>query len=172
MRWTPWLRSLLLTAAAARRPSPRRSRDARPLLFLERLEDRTLLDATTLRLISAPAGATGRTAAATSGDGPSDNQSVSADGRFVAYESATTNLVLGQNTTTFSSNIFLFDRMTGANTLVSHRAGSLTATGDGYSLAPIISGDGNFVLFTSGASDLVAGATLPFLSNVFVWSRA
>jgi Tol biopolymer transport system component len=142
-------------------------------LSLEHLEDRTLLDATTLQLISAPAGAaTGRMPGTTSGDGPSFNQSISADGRFVAYDSVTTNLVREQNTTTYSSNVFLYDRMTGVNTLVSHAYNSPTATGDGYSLAPVLSSDGNFVLFTSGASNLVAGTTLPFLSNVFVWSRA
>ncbi len=84
--------------------------------------------------------------------GSSDWPDISADGRFVSYRSAATNLV--PNDINGLPDIFLYDRHTGMNTLLSKsRSGNLSA--DARSLAPVFSGNGRVLLFQSWASDLV-----------------
>ncbi|MDQ3814562.1 MAG: hypothetical protein M3347_11500, partial [Armatimonadota bacterium] len=97
--------------------------------------------------------ATSPTTAAGSGFG----FTVSEDGRFVVFESGASNLVTGQTDTNGAFDVFLHDRTTGTNTLVSHSASSNTTTGDGESAAPSISADGRFVAFISNSEDLIAG---------------
>lgn len=76
---------------------------------------------------------------------------ISADGRWVAFQSAATNLVPGD--TNGRHDIFLFDRATGTTALVS------TATdggpSDGDSTFPAISPDGGWVAFQSLGTNLV-----------------
>src|SRR5881628_3038462 len=52
-----------------------------------------------------------------SGSGPSDSPSITDDGRFVTYRSAARDLVAGDNNN--QPDVFLFDRLTGTNTLIS-----------------------------------------------------
>ena len=93
---------------------------------------------------------------------------ISADGRYVAFESAATNLVAGDTNTctlgdaVFSSpgqcpDVFLHDLQTGATTRVS--VDSAGAEADGPSGDPAIDADGSAVAFVSAATDLVAGDT-------------
>lgn len=91
--------------------------------------------------------------------GPANNESlkpsITADGRYVAFESYASNLVAGD--TNSSGDIFLYDFDADATTRV-----SLTTTGgqaNGGSHAPSISNDGTQVSFSSSASNLVAGDT-------------
>jgi Tol biopolymer transport system component len=80
--------------------------------------------------------------------------SVSADGRFVAFESGANNLVEGVTNNT--GNIFVHDRQTGITERVS--GSSLGNEGDNNSTGPLaISADGRFVAFPSSASNLVSG---------------
>jgi hypothetical protein len=84
--------------------------------------------------------------------GASDWPDISADGRFVSYRSSATNLV--PNDINGLPDIFLYDRLTGMNTLLSKsRSGNSSA--DARSLAPVFSGNGRVLLFQSWASDLV-----------------
>ena len=99
---------------------------------------------------------------------------LSADGRWVAYTCSACHLVAGeQSGRQFggqSLDVYLYDRVTGTNTLVSHASGLPATTGDQDSQEPRISADGRFVVFTSEASDLVAGQTGPDdTPNVFVF---
>ena len=80
--------------------------------------------------------------------------SISADGRFVAFESAATDLVASD--TNGLTDVFVHDRMTGQTTRVSVDSASAQAMG-GNSAAPAISADGRFVAFDSLATNLVAG---------------
>ena len=80
----------------------------------------------------------------TSGSG---NPSISADGRFVAFESRSTGLVAGMTDTDINSDVFLFDRVTGAVTLVSRQASNPTQPATGLSKSPAISADGRFVAY-------------------------
>ena len=93
--------------------------------------------------------------AADGGDanGPSSDPDISADGRFVAFESAASNLVAGD--TNGAPDVFMRDLRTGTTTLVSAARGG--GPGNGASGAPAISAGGGFVSFASTASNLVAG---------------
>jgi Tol biopolymer transport system component len=88
------------------------------------------------------------------GDGPSDSPSISADGRFIAYRSAATDLVPGDNNN--QSDVFLFDRLTGINRLISVNENG-DGPGDSSSALPAISADGGTIVFRSLATDLVPG---------------
>ncbi len=62
-----------------------------------------------------------------------------------------TNLVAGQSDTNGATDVFLYERATGAVTLVSHTPASATTTANGASFSPSISADGAFVAFQSFA---------------------
>jgi Tol biopolymer transport system component len=84
---------------------------------------------------------------------------MSADGRFVAFDSVSSNLLFGQNDLDEHSDVFLFDRLTGETTLVSHAADSPLTAGDGPSFQPSLSADGRYLVFASLATDLLADVT-------------
>jgi hypothetical protein len=88
-------------------------------------------------------------------------QVINNDGRYVTYASSATNLVAGfiEGYPTNPSDVYLFDRLTGTNTLLSHQTGSASAGGNRYSRTEAISGDGRFVAFQSVASNLVPSYT-------------
>ncbi|MFO0983482.1 MAG: calcium-binding protein [Planctomycetota bacterium] len=89
------------------------------------------------------------------GNGGSDYPSISADGRFVSFDSSASNLVPGD--TNGWLDVFVHDRQTGATTRVS--VDSQGVQGNFVSDVPALSGDGRFVAFQSWASNLVAGDT-------------
>ncbi len=95
----------------------------------------------------------------TQANGPSLFPSISADGRYVAFQSSATNLVTGDAND--SSDIFVKDLQSGAVTLISAAAGG--AIGDDFSRDPAISADGNSVVFSSFASNLTTDDTDHFL---------
>jgi len=80
---------------------------------------------------------------------------LSADGRFVAYASSSTNLVPGD--TNGTQDIFVHDRLSHQTTRVS--VDSLGEQGNSVSSDPSLSADGRFVAFSSFASNLVPGDT-------------
>ena len=92
--------------------------------------------------------------------------SISADGRFVVFQSAATNLVAGDANS--RSDIFLHDRQTGTTELVS--VDSTGAQGNGDSGSCVISADGSLVVFISSADNLVPGDTNGW-TDVFVRDR-
>ncbi len=81
--------------------------------------------------------------------------SLSSNGRYVVFQSDASNLA--GNTTPGDSNIFLYDSWTHTTQLVSAGVGGEAA--DGASYRPAISADGDYVSFSSTATDLVAGGT-------------
>lgn len=101
-------------------------------------------------------------------DGPSGLYSVSlsADGRFVAFDSLATNLVPGD--TNDAADIFVRDRKLGTTRRVS--LGSDKLQGNGRSFYGTISADGRFVAFYSTATNLVPGDTNDS-EDVFVRDR-
>jgi Tol biopolymer transport system component len=95
----------------------------------------------------------------------SGSPDISADGRFIAYRSAATDIL--PTDTIGYPNIFLYDRQTGATTLLTQsRFGSYSA--DNRSRAPVFSGDGKILFFESSASDLV-NQTFNFNPNIFAY---
>lgn len=89
------------------------------------------------------------------GNNNSSNPAISADGRYVAFESFASNLVAGD--TNGSRDVFVHDRQTGTTTRVS--VDSSGNQGNSDSSDSVISGDGRYVAFRSSASNLVAGDT-------------
>lgn len=85
------------------------------------------------------------------GNGPSWPGSVSADGRFVAFFSDASDLVVGD--TNQQRDVFVRDMHDGVTRLVSVATAGSEA--NGRSTTPSISADGRFVAFSSGASNLV-----------------
>jgi Tol biopolymer transport system component len=84
-------------------------------------------------------------------NGSSDTPEISADGHYVAYRSAASNIVESDLNTV--PDVFLYDVAHGGTTLVSvNRFGSSTA--DNRSLTPLFSGDGKSLVFQTWASDL------------------
>ena len=81
--------------------------------------------------------------------------SISADGRFVAFQSSASNLVVGD--TNGTSDVFVHDRSTGITERVS--VSSTGAQVNAPSHDSSLSADGRFVAFTSGSMDLVNGDT-------------
>ncbi len=102
----------------------------------------------------------------TQASGYSYNPAISADGRFVAFESVAGNLVAGD--TNGRADVFVHDRQTGQTTRVS--VASDGTQGNNVSYQPAISGDGRFVAFQSVAGNLVAGDTNGEI-DVFVHDR-
>lgn len=100
------------------------------------------------------------------GNDASYSATISADGRYVAFRSAATNLVPGD--TNLVDDIFVHDRQTGETTRVS--LDSAGQQSNGPAITPAISGDGRYVVFQSTATNLVAGDTNG-VGDVFVRDR-
>jgi Tol biopolymer transport system component/serine acetyltransferase len=99
----------------------------------------------------------------------SANPEVSADGRYVVFESFAANLVEGD--TNGAWDVFLRDRVEGTTHRVSVPDVGLVATqSNGASTASSISADGRYVAFQSSATNLVAGDTNG-VADVFVHDR-
>ncbi len=90
------------------------------------------------------------------GNGNSYARAMSSDGRFVAFNSYGTNLVVGD--TNGQLDVFVKDLVTGTTTRVSTSSSGVEASGY-YSTANAISGDGRYVGFFSVAGNLVSGDT-------------
>jgi Tol biopolymer transport system component len=98
--------------------------------------------------------------------GASDSPDVSAEGRFVAYRSAASNIVPGA--TNGVPNVFLYDRLSSTTTLLSASRLGMSAA-DNRSLAPVFSADAQTLVFQSWASDIIA-QDFNYSSDVFAFS--
>lgn len=101
------------------------------------------------------------------GNGRSWWPSMSADGRYVAFESTASDLVPGD--TNGVSDIFVFDRHTREMRRIS--IGLNGEEADGPSYRPSISADGRLVAFDSEATNLVEGDKNHELANVLRWAH-
>jgi Tol biopolymer transport system component len=86
-------------------------------------------------------------------NGASRNPRISADGRYIVFESIANTLVADD--TNQAIDVFRRDRLTGTTVRISVATGGVQAGGD--SSDPRLSDDGNRIAFTSKAFDLVAG---------------
>jgi hypothetical protein len=101
----------------------------------------------------------------TQSNGGSSNPDPDATGRFVVFETSSTNLAMTD--TNANSDVVLKDSTAGTTTYMSQSdTGVLGNGGNGY-FPPKISCDGRFVLFASGSSNLVASDTNGF-NDVFL----
>jgi Tol biopolymer transport system component len=93
------------------------------------------------------------------GNRDSGNPSMSADGRFVAFQSFAGDLVPNALLVT-NNNIYVRDLALGTTTLVSlNTAGTFNLRDSSF--GPVINADGRYVAFQSLANDLVADDNLP-----------
>ena len=102
----------------------------------------------------------------TQGNGASEAPTISADGRWVAFDSWASNLVLGD--TNGDADVFIYDRQAGTTTRVSVGSGGTQA--NDASGASAMSADGRWVAFRSVANNLGPGDTNVW-SDVFVHDR-
>ncbi|HEX6899451.1 MAG TPA: hypothetical protein VF789_07055 [Thermoanaerobaculia bacterium] len=98
---------------------------------------------TLLLAVATAAGLAAQTLEPASATGGGEARALSADGRWMAFER--------------DGNVFLYDRNTRTNVLVSRAAGSTTQGGNGPSSQASVSADGRYVVFGSMATDLAAG---------------
>lgn len=96
-------------------------------------------------------------------DAGADAPSISNDGRYIVFESASTNVVA--NDTNSVTDIFRYDTQTATYIRVS--VSSAGVQGNGNSITPIISGNGRYVAFRSDANNLVVNDSNGY-SDVFL----
>ncbi|HEY3567624.1 MAG TPA: carboxypeptidase regulatory-like domain-containing protein [Thermoanaerobaculia bacterium] len=102
----------------------------------------------------------------TQGNGASWDPTLSADGRYVAFDSFSNNLVPGD--TNAAEDVFVHDRLSGVTERISVASNEAQANGNSWCSG--ISADGRFVLFSSSATNLVAGDTNAS-NDIFVRDR-
>ncbi|MCM3875275.1 MAG: hypothetical protein NEA02_02535, partial [Thermoanaerobaculia bacterium] len=119
----------------------------------------------TYSLVSHTAGAP-----AITGNGYALEPALSADGRWIAFTSAANDLVTGVSKVGPQTDVFLYDRLSGVNVFVSRKTGSLVSA-NGQSSEPVVSADGNWIAFTSTATDLLAGSDGNMVVDVFLYDR-
>lgn len=101
------------------------------------------------------------------GNLPSHDPSISADGRYIAFQSVATNLDPTIEDTNNTPDIYLHDRLTGSTILVSKtESGSLP---NGESGRPSISADGRFIAYQSASDNIVPGISA--IGNIFLYDR-
>jgi len=91
--------------------------------------------------------------------------SISGDGRYIAFQSDATDLITGD--TNGWSDIYVCD--TQSNTIKRISVASDGTQGDNSSYSPVISSDGQYVIYNSQATNLVTGDTNGS-SDVFVYN--
>jgi Tol biopolymer transport system component len=101
-------------------------------------------------------------------DGTSDSPVISADGRYVAFSSTSTNLIPGG--TTQYNNAYVRDLTAGKTTLVTVSTAGGDAGGVPYSSLLQMSSNGQFLTFQDTATNLVPGFTArgSFITDIYV----
>src|SRR6516164_9753214 len=137
----------------SKRLSRRKRRQPDRILALETLEDR--LAPATIQAISVTDPSLSGSSITPNGasslqDILRPHNSVSADGRYVAFVSSASNIVSGDNNN--SSDVFVRDTMTGKSILVSVNS-SGTGPANNNSTYAVISANGRYVAFASFATD-------------------
>src|SRR5437762_2422917 len=145
-------------------PTQRRVLSSVTLVLLTALWGRSAGAQTTERVSVASGG--------TEANGASLSSALSADGRFVAFDSSATDLVAAD--TNGVSDVFVHDRQTGTTERVSVASDGAQGNGSSglvtFAFPPALSADGRFVAFVSAATNLVASDTNG-ATDVFVHDR-
>ncbi|BCA56269.1 hypothetical protein W02_34090 [Nitrospira sp. KM1] len=102
------------------------------------------------------------------GNGISSSPSLNADGSLVGFSSQSTNLVPGVN----GAQVYVHNRQTGQMELISRDNGAaVVVQGNGASSAPVISANGQFVVFVSQATNLLGPGTPSISSGQQIYVR-
>lgn len=134
---------------------------------LDPLDTNALLDVYVHDRVTGATILASRTPSGAGGNAASTAPNLSADGRYVAFQSQATDLVSNDADDT-TDDVFVFDRVTGVVTL----EGVTVAGGvcNDSCTSPRISADGRFVLFDTAASNVVTGDANGF-RDVFLRDR-
>ncbi len=105
-------------------------------------------------------------------NGDSFDPAISDDGAYIAFTSEATNLVPVGVDINGASDVFLLQVAGAPGSIIrmSNAFGTSDA-GDAESNEPVVSGNGNFIAFTSSATNLVSPALAPPRQRVFVYDR-
>lgn len=97
---------------------------------------------------------------------------ISADGRYVLYQSDASDLVPGD--TNNRTDMFVYDRLLAATERVSVSTSGAQSTyaSSASGALPTISADGRYVLFTSAADNFMPGGTLAGVNNIYIRDRS
>ena len=120
---------------------------------------------------------TARSAASATPARGSRVESLSADGRWTAFTSASSHLIAGQEDHQTSiyhterTDVFLYDAQAKSSILVSRSNGQPTTAGNDDSVGALLSPDGRYVAFSSWATDLTPAGTEPFEQSLFLFDR-
>jgi hypothetical protein len=104
----------------------------------------------------------------TAGNGPSEPQAISGDGRFVVLDSLATNLVAGVTDGNAASDAFIYDSQSAALSLVSHALVDAETTSAGAS-DPVAVGADGAVLLESYAADVTGDQDLNGTGDIYFW---
>ncbi len=107
-------------------------------------------------------------------NGAESPPSMSADGRYVAFVSRAPDLVPGQmdDPSFETDDAFLWDRVTGVTTLMSHtRSSAVQAAGIVPNETVSLSADGRYAAFTSSATNLDPNVDGPGDGNIYLYDR-
>ena len=141
--------------------SPSLSADGRFVTFGSSASNLVAADANGTSDVFVHDGLTGATelvsvdSAGAQGNGQSLDSRISADGRYVLFDSLANNLVLGD--TNGARDVFVRDRVAGTTTRVNVSTAGVQADADSFDLA--LSADGRVIAFRSNADNLVANDT-------------
>lgn len=112
---------------------------------------RDVIQGTTMLVTQSVLGAGGANAQAS-------NPILSGDGRFVVFESQASNLVAGVSDNTFTTNLFVFDRLTNTTKMVDVKFdGTANGTDSVSPLRARISADGSVIVYESTSTNLIDG---------------
>jgi Tol biopolymer transport system component len=100
-----------------------------------------------------------------------DAPSLSADGRFIAFTTDASNIVAGQIDPAGKQDVFLYDRESDSAILVSHAYDNPFTAGNADSNSPQVSADGNYVVFSSVARDLIPSLTGSGMPHLYLYDR-
>ncbi|AVP97594.1 hypothetical protein C7S18_10465 [Ahniella affigens] len=98
---------------------------------------------------------------------------ISGNGRFVAYGTASAEVLAGVTDTNAAFDVFLFDRETNTTQLATTAAGQSMTSANSHATACALSADGNKLLYHSLSTNVVAGVTdSNNQEDVFVFDRS
>jgi len=107
-----------------------------------------------------------RTPGGAEGNGTSGNPAISANGRWVLFQSNATDLGVGAGGT--GSGVYVGDLRTGTVALVSIGEEGLPGNGSSFETGQTLSSNGRWAVFLSRATNLVAGVDTHGVSQVYV----
>ncbi len=93
----------------------------------------------------------------TSANGQSTGGTITPSGEWVVYTSNANNIVSGVSDTNASTDAFVFNRLSGVNVLISRSSTSANVAANEQSQASRVSSDGRWIVFSSLATDVIAG---------------